>query len=80
LAAIEIMKNLFLLILLVLFSSCGSQEDSKELEVMTPKEVTAELKEISFEKIIFSAEPGWSREKYGKDVEITQDSVLYFRI
>ncbi|GAA4444675.1 hypothetical protein GCM10023188_46960 [Pontibacter saemangeumensis] len=74
------MKIPFLFILLLFLSSCGNQEESNELKVVTPEEVPAEQEEVSFERIIFSVEPGWSREKYGKDVEITQDSVLYFRI
>jgi len=77
---IEIMKNLFLLILLVLLSSCGSREERDKLAVETSEEAPAEQKDISFKRITFSVQPGMSREKYAKDVEITPDSILYYRL
>ncbi|MBF9255684.1 hypothetical protein I2I11_20470 [Pontibacter sp. 172403-2] len=74
------MKNSFLLILLVLLLSCGSREESKQVAVMSPEEAPVEQEDISFKKITFSVQPGWSREKYAKDVEITPDSILYYRL
>ncbi|AKD05209.1 hypothetical protein PKOR_21725 [Pontibacter korlensis] len=47
---------------------------------MSPEEAAAEQEDISFKKITFSVQPGWSREKYAKDVEITPDSILYYRL
>ncbi|CAM3806833.1 hypothetical protein POKO110462_20565 [Pontibacter korlensis] len=74
------MKNSLLFVFLVLLLSCGSREESKQLAVMSPEEAAAEQEDISFKKITFSVQPGWSREKYAKDVEITPDSILYYRL
>ncbi|WP_276498072.1 hypothetical protein [Pontibacter litorisediminis] len=74
------MKSSFLLILLVLLISCGSRKEGQQLAVMTPEEAPAEKEDISFKKINFSVQPEWSRDKYAKDVEITPDSVLYYRL
>ena len=47
---------------------------------MSPEKAPAEQESISFEKIVFSVQPGWNNEKYGKDVEITKDGILYYRL
>ncbi|MCX2741204.1 hypothetical protein [Pontibacter anaerobius] len=79
-AAIKILTNSVLLTLLALLSSCGGQDKSKQVAVVSPEEAPAEQENISFERITFSVRPGWSSEKYAKDVEITPDSILYYRL
>lgn len=71
------MEVALLIAILALSVSCDNRKEGKSVIV---ESVPVERKKISFEKIIFSIYPGWSRERNSKDVEINHDGTIYYRL
>ena len=80
LAAIEIMKNLFLLVFLTILTSCGGSEEKIQVGDKVTEQPPTEKKEVSFQTIAFSMNPLYGRERKSKDVEILQDSTVFYRL
>ncbi|WP_162051328.1 hypothetical protein [Pontibacter pamirensis] len=80
LAAIEIMKNLLSLVFLTILISCGGSEEKIQLGDEVTEQSPTEKKDISFQRIAFSMNPLYGRERKSKDVEILQDSIVFYRL
>ncbi|WP_139237157.1 hypothetical protein [Pontibacter akesuensis] len=76
------MKNSLQLMLLLLLISCGSREENinKSTVEKSDELISTTKQKARFERISFSIFPGWSDERYSKDVEINSDSTVYYRL
>ncbi|ARS35672.1 hypothetical protein CA264_09590 [Pontibacter actiniarum] len=76
------MKNSLLFVFLVLLISCGSHEENinKSTVEKAAEPISTTKQNVRFERISFSIFPGWSDERYSKDVEINNDSTVYYRL
>jgi hypothetical protein len=82
LAVKEIMKNSLQLVFLLLLISCGSREENKNKRTIekATEPISTTKQNIHFERITFSIFPGLSAERNSKDVEINNDSTMYYRL
>ncbi|PKV62392.1 hypothetical protein [Pontibacter ramchanderi] len=82
LAVKETMKNSLQLMFLLLLISCGSSEENvnKSTVEKATEPISKTKQKVRFECISFSIFPGMGTERYSKDVEINNDSTVYYRL